>query len=148
MNTKGRFDCLIEERNVIEMEKTTVKKNTFKKEEDGRFSFQNEIDNFGERRNDFRGKRNDFGERRNDFGERRNDFGGNREHYRREQNLNNFDKMRGGTYGRPSGVKYNKDYNERDCYNSFNKKRKTSWGSKEKPKKEFKVVENDFPELG
>jgi hypothetical protein len=141
MNTKGRFDCLIEERNVIEMEKTTVKKNTFKKEGNGRFSFQNEIDDFGERRNDFR-------ERRNDFGERRNDFGGNREHYIREQNLNNFDKMRGGTYGRPSGVKYNKHYNERDCYNSFNKKRKTFSESKEKPKKEFKVVENDFPELG
>tara|TARA_Y100001970_G_scaffold174311_1_gene212751 strand:- start:974 stop:1387 length:414 start_codon:yes stop_codon:yes gene_type:complete len=132
--SKGRFDCLIEKTEEQNSEKgeATFKKNTFKKEE-GRFNFKNEGNDFDER-NNFQGKRTDFGR--------------DRGYYRRERNLNNFDRMRGATYGRPSGINYDRRYDERDSYNSFNRKRKDSSEPKVKPKKEFKITENDFPALG
>ena len=136
MTSKRRFDCLIEKSEKSEKsekcennEQNTFKKNVFKKESEGRFNFSDSM-------NDSERKRNHFGRDRN------------RDYDRRERNLNNFDRTRGATYGRRPGINYERRYNDRDSYNSFNRKRRDYVEDKKAPKQEFKITEDDFPALG
>ena len=65
--------------------------------------------------------------------------------------VDTFDEDRGGTYGRSRGTnKYRgQNFNSRDAYNSFNKRKKFEDPiKKEEPKKEFKMADTDFPTLG
>ena len=62
-----------------------------------------------------------------------------------------FDQDRGGTYGRARGTnKYiGQNFNSRDAYNSFNKKKKTdNFIKKVEVKKKFIMIDTDFPTLG
>ena len=148
-NKKSRFDCLKEssEKEDVNMFKNDSDKNS----KGGRFCFEkedSERNNFrDDERNNFRddGRNNFRDDGRNNFrDDGRNNFSGGRMKIK-----DTFDEDRGGTYGRARGTNkyYGQNFNNRDTYNSFNRKRKEESIKKEKPKKEFSMTETDFPSL-
>ena len=137
---KNRFDCLKEEEK--EGKNMFKDESNKKSKEGGRFHFEEDD------------RRNSFGDDRNNFGDDRNNFGNDRRNNFRQMKVNRvdtFDEDRGGTYGRSRGTnKYRgQNFNSRDAYNSFNKRKKFEDPiKKEEPKKEFKMADTDFPTLG